>query len=153
MRNTLLLLVLVGTVAGCANQSLSGETYSRHQARQAMKVHEAEVLYVTTVTIDGTTSQIGRIGGGGIGYAAGRSVGSGDGRRVAGAAGAVAGAVAGEAIEKKVTEEQGFEIHVELRNGDIVAIVQATDIEFYPGERVHVLMSRGGAARVVKRRS
>jgi outer membrane lipoprotein SlyB len=152
MKNSLILLTFLCVLAGCANQSLSGETYSRHQARQTMKVHEAEVLLVAAVTIDGTTSRIGRIGGAGIGYTTGRTIGDGDGRRVAGAVGAVAGAVAGEAIEKKITEKPGYEIHVELQNGDIIAIVQAADVEFYPGERVHVLLGRGGAARVVKRR-
>jgi outer membrane lipoprotein SlyB len=142
-------LLLALLVAGCATPSLSGGTYARHEARQLMHALEGEVVMVNPVAVEGTDSGIGTAGGAGIGYAAGRSVGHGWGSRVAGAAGAVGGAVAGQAIERQVTAEQGLEITVRLDNGDVIAVVQGADIVFRPGERVRVL-SGGGSTRVLR---
>jgi outer membrane lipoprotein SlyB len=60
----------------------------------------------------------------------------------------VAGAVAGHAIERKITAEEGLEIIVRLDRDDTIAVVQAADVEFAPGERVRVLFGHFGEARV-----
>ena len=60
----------------------------------------------------------------------------------------MAGAVAGEAIERKIREEEGWEITVLLDSSDTIAIVQAKDIDFAVGERVRVLFGYDGSARV-----
>ena len=65
-----------------------------------------------------------------------------------GAIGSVAGAVAGQAIERKITEEEGLEITVRLDSSDTIAVVQAQDVLFTPGERVRVLFGPDGSARV-----
>jgi outer membrane lipoprotein SlyB len=81
----------------------------------------------------------------------GRAVGSGSGIGIAGAVGAVVGAVSGDAIEKNVTRMDGYEITVELEpNRDAIAIVQAADEKFAVNERVKVLRRADGAARVTK---
>ena len=64
--------------------------------------------------------------------------------------GAVAGAVAGEAVEERVTRQQGLQITVDLDEGSTVAIVQGADQAFAVGERVKVLRGQRGAARVTK---
>jgi outer membrane lipoprotein SlyB len=59
----------------------------------------------------------------------------------------VAGGVAGAAIEEGVTRQKGLEITVKLDNGRMIAITQAADEQFRPGERVRVLTG-GGVTRV-----
>ena len=88
------------------------------------------------------------MGGGAIGYAIGRSVGDGSGHRVAGAVGGVAGAVASREVEGAARTRPGLEITVQLDRGDTLVIVQPADEAFVGGQRVRVLLGRGGAARV-----
>ncbi|MCZ6686416.1 MAG: glycine zipper 2TM domain-containing protein [Gammaproteobacteria bacterium] len=144
------LLCTVGLLAGCATPNTAGEVYSRKDTLRAMDVSYGEVLVVVPVVIDGRATRLGLVGGGAIGYEIGREIGDGGGRQVAGAVGAVAGAVAGQAIEKKITEQDGQEITIEMDNGRVIAIVQAATVEFFEGERVRVLTGRGGHARVLK---
>lgn len=54
--------------------------------------------------------------------------------------------MAGNAIERKVTEKKGIEVTVRLENGELRAITQEADEEFRPGERVR--LSGGGTTRV-----
>lgn len=145
-----LLAMIVATVSGCSLPS-RGDVYSRHETRTAWDVRDGEVVDVDEVTIEGRRSQLGRVGGGLVGYEAGRTVGHGAGSRVAGVVGAVAGAVAGEAIEEGVTRQKGLQITVELDGGRTIAVVQAADQRFSVGEKVKVYSRRDGAARVAKR--
>ena len=63
---------------------------------------------------------------------------------------AVAGAVAGNAVERMSTKEDAVEILVQLRNGERRAIVQAKGTEvLQPGEAV-ILVTNGGKTRVMK---
>jgi outer membrane lipoprotein SlyB len=59
----------------------------------------------------------------------------------------VGGGLLGQAAEEGVTGGKGLEITVRLDNGSLVAITQAADEEFRPGERVRIL-SGGGVSRV-----
>jgi outer membrane lipoprotein SlyB len=145
----ILMLAAALAVAACATPS-SGRIYAKEDARVAWDVKYGEVLAVDDAVIEGRRSALGRIGGGFIGYEAGRTVGGGSGRRLAGAAGAVAGAVAGEAIEERATREQAWQFTVELEGGRTISIVQARDQSFAVGERVRVYLRRDGAARVAK---
>jgi outer membrane lipoprotein SlyB len=56
--------------------------------------------------------------------------------------------VAGQAIERKITEEEGLEITVRLDSSSTIAVVQAHDLLFTPGERVTVLFGPDGSTRV-----
>ncbi len=134
---------------GCSTPS-SGRMVSRHEARVAWDVRYGEVTAVDEAVIEGRRTPLGRIGGGWIGYEAGRTVGGGSGRAIAGAVGAVAGAVAGQAIEERATREEAWQFTVELDGGRSIAIVQARDESFAVGERVRVFMRRDGSARVAK---
>jgi outer membrane lipoprotein SlyB len=62
--------------------------------------------------------------------------------------GAVAGGIAGAAIEEGVTRKKGLEITVQLESGRTLAITQEADEAFNPGERVRVLYGPGGSTRV-----
>lgn len=135
--------------AGCAPPA-SGRMYSRNEARVAWNVRYGKVMAVDEAVIEGRRTALGRIGGGLIGYETGRTVGGGSGRRIAGAVGAVAGAVAGAAVEEHATREDAWQITVELEGGRTIAVVQARDESFRVGERVRVYMRRDGAARIGK---
>ena len=146
----ILFLAIAGLAAtGCAPPA-SGRVYSREEARLAWDVRYGKVTAVEEAVIEGRRTALGRIGGGLIGYEAGRTVGDGSGRNVAGAVGAVAGAVAGQAIEEHATRERAWQITVELDGGRTIAVVQAQDQSFQPGEQVRVYLRRDGAARVAK---
>ncbi len=147
---SLSLLIVAVAVGGCSLPP-RGDVYSRHETRTVWDVRYGEVVDVDEVTIEGRRSALGRVGGGLVGYEAGRTVGSGAGSRVAGVVGAVAGAVAGEAIEEGVTREKGLQITVRLDSGRTLAVVQAADQRFSAGERVKVYSRGDGAARVAKR--
>jgi outer membrane lipoprotein SlyB len=138
------------TLGACASPS-SGQVYSRAEARTAWRVSEGRVVDVQPVTIEGQKSWLGTAGGGYVGYELGRTVGSGTGRDLAGAVGGLVGATVGQATEERVTRQDGLQIVVELdRQGEAIAIVQASDVSFSPGERVRVLRRGDGAARVTK---
>jgi outer membrane lipoprotein SlyB len=74
-------------------------------------------------------------------------MGSGSGSTVGAIVGAVAGGLAGSAVEEGVTRQAGLEITIKLDNGQLIAVTQAADEDFRPGERVRVLSGRG-ATRV-----
>jgi outer membrane lipoprotein SlyB len=141
------LSVMLATLlmAGCASQSAS--TYSRDQTLRESTVRFGIVDSVRAVTIDGTKSPVGAGAGAAIGGIAGSTAGQGRGSSVGAIIGAVAGGVAGAAIENSATKQNGLEITIKLENGTYVAITQAADEEFKPGERVRIL-SGSGATRV-----
>jgi len=142
-------ICILGLLAGCAGRNTAAEKYSRRDTLQAMQVRYGEVLMVVPVVIDGESTRLGLVGGAAIGHAVGREIDNGH-SRVGRAVGAVAGAVAGQAIEKKITEQDGLEITIELKSGKVIAIVQAATVNFVEGEPVRVLTGRGQHARVLK---
>ena len=152
MSNTIraaLALATVALICACTTPS-SGRIYSREEARTAWTVVEGRVSDVRQVQIEGNRSVLGTAGGGYVGYELGRTLGSGRGRDLAGAVGAVAGAATGQVVEERVTRQNGLQITIDLDRGESIAVVQAADVAFTPGERVKVLRRGDGAARVAK---
>ncbi|QID17009.1 glycine zipper 2TM domain-containing protein [Nitrogeniibacter mangrovi] len=146
-RAATLCAVAVLGLAGCAS-NLTGDTYSRDEARRAMVVRYATVESTRLVKLEGTKSNIGTVAGGAVGGIAGSSVGSGKGSAVGAVIGAVAGGIAGAAAEEGLTRSQGIEITVKLDNGSHMAIVQQYNGEtFVPGQRVR-LVQDGSTTRV-----
>ena len=137
--------VMVALLGACASQSAS--TYSRDQTLREMTVRMGTVESVRAVTIDGTKSPVGGGAGAIVGGIAGSTVGQGRGSSVGAVLGAVAGGVAGAAIENSATQQNGVEITIKLENGTYIAITQAADEAFKPGERVRIL-SGSGTTRV-----
>jgi len=146
-----ILIALCGALVsvGCVTSN-PGSVYPRHQTQQAWSVEEGKVSDIKDVSIEGERTGLGRIGGGYIGYEVGRYAVNGRATDVAGAVGAVAGAVAGGATEERITRQKGFEITVNLDKGASIAVVQAADQQFQVGERVKILRRGDGAARVTK---
>jgi outer membrane lipoprotein SlyB len=135
---SLIALTSVATLAGCA-PSLSGNVYSREQARSEQPVRIGVVESVREVRIEGTRSGVGATAGAIIGGIAGSSIGHGRTAQVGSVVGAVAGGVAGQAGEQVATGKTGLEITVRLDSGQLIAIVQEADEAFRPGDRVRVL--------------
>lgn len=143
----LLISATAAIVSGCAYSS-SGQSYPRDQTRTSYRVEYGEIVSTRTVEIEGHASLLGSLGGAGVGHAIGSTVNDWDLRWVAGAVGGLLGAVAGQAIERKITEEEGLEIIVRLDSSYTIAVVQAHDLLFTPGERVRVLFGPDGSTRV-----
>lgn len=144
-------LALVATVGvtGCAS-SLSGDSYSRTEARRVMAVKYAVVEGVRPVKLEGTKTPVGPVAGAAVGGIAGSSVGGGKGAAVAAVIGAVAGGLAGAAIEEGVTRKPGVEVTLRMENGSLIAVVQEDAGEnFQVGERVRVVED-GGTTRVTR---
>jgi outer membrane lipoprotein SlyB len=102
---------------------------------------------VREVRLEGTRSGIGTVAGGVAGGIGGAQIAHGWLGALGALAGAVGGGLLGQVAEEGVTGRKGVEITVRLDNGSLVAITQAADEEFRPGERVRIL-SGGGVSRV-----
>lgn len=140
------LLFAAVVLGGCAS-GMSGAAYSRDQARQVEEVRMATVESVRQVQIEGTKTSIGTAAGAVVGGIAGSNVGAGKGSSVGVVLGSVAGGVVGSAVEEGVTRQAGLEITVKFDDGRMIAVTQAADEKFQPGERVRVLTG-GGVTRI-----
>lgn len=146
-----LVLATIGVTAfallsGCA-PGLGSGSYSRDQARREQTVRMGVVDNVRAVQIEGTRSGIGPAAGAVVGGVAGSGVGHGRGSAVGAVIGGVAGGVAGQAAEEVGTRQAGYEITVKLDNGQLIAVTQAADESFRPGDRVRII-SDGRTSRV-----
>lgn len=153
MKTRILQSCLLGAalvLGGCAS-GLTGDTYSREEARAPQTVRMGTVESVRLVQIEGTKTNIGTGAGAVVGGVAGSSIGGGRGSIITGVLGAVAGGMAGAAAEEGITRNQGIEITVREDGGQTRAYVQEVDpnISFAPGERVRVL-TVNGVSRVTK---
>jgi len=144
MKNSLLLLLLLITTSlvGCAS-SLSGDSYSRSEARTVQRVEYGFIEQLRPIKIEGTKTPIGSGAGAAVGGIVGSSVGGDTASKVMAVIGAVAGGMAGAAIEEGVTRTHGVEITVKMDNGRTIAIVQtlSPNERFAVGERVRVISS------------
>lgn len=149
-RGVLVLFVAMSLGAGGCTSTLSGQSYSREEARNPINVRFATVVSVREVTLEGTKSPIGGLGGAAVGGIAGSSIGDGKGSAIGAVIGAVAGGLAGAAIEESATRQPAWEITLRGESGDAFAVVQEKGTDtFVVGERVRVL-SGNGNTRVSK---
>ncbi|HYQ38972.1 MAG TPA: glycine zipper 2TM domain-containing protein [Pseudomonas sp.] len=142
------LAVAALAVGGCAS-NLSGDTYSREEARAVQTVRMGTIVALRPVRIEGTKTPIGAGAGAVAGGIGGSAVGSGRGSSVAAVIGAVAGGLLGAATEEGFTRTQGVEITVREDDGSMRAYVQQVSEGeiFRVGERVRV-MTVNGTSRV-----
>jgi outer membrane lipoprotein SlyB len=143
-----MMIISLSLLAACMPESRSGAVYSRDQARTSHSVYYGTILRVEEVTIEGTQSGLGTIAGGAMGAALGSAVGGGSGQTIATVGGAIAGGAAGSAIEKNVTTLAGYELEVELDNGEIIVVVQEQDSAYHVGDRVRVVKDSRGTTRI-----
>ncbi|MAB99041.1 MAG: hypothetical protein CMK71_13415 [Pseudomonadaceae bacterium] len=152
MRNSSLIIASFAAVAltlgGCAS-SLTGDTYSRDEARAVQTVRLGTIESLRPVKIEGTKTPIGSGAGAIAGGVAASSIGHGTGSAVAAVIGAVAGGLLGAAAEEGLTRAQGVEITVREDDGSMRAYEQEVEENeiFRVGERVRI-MSVNGNSRV-----
>lgn len=135
-------------LGGCAS-NLSGDTYTRDEARSVQTVRMGTIESLRPVKIEGTKTPIGAGAGAVVGGVAGSGVGGGRGSTVAAVIGAVAGGLLGAAAEEGLTRTQGVEITVREDDGTMRAYVQEVEANqvFRVGERVRI-MTVNGTSRV-----
>jgi outer membrane lipoprotein SlyB len=152
MRNTKLLtaafVALSLTLGGCVS-NLSGDSYSRDEARKVQTVRLGTIEMLRPVKIEGTKTPIGAGAGAVVGGIGGSTVGGGRGAAVAAVIGAVAGGLLGAMTEEGLTRAQGVEITVREDDGTLRAYVQEVQENevFRVGERVRI-MTVDGTSRV-----
>ncbi|WP_447590508.1 glycine zipper 2TM domain-containing protein [Aquipseudomonas campi] len=136
------------TLGGCAS-NLSGDSYSRDEARKVQTVRMGTIESLRPVKIEGTKTPIGGGAGAVVGGVAGSGIGGGRGSAVAAVIGAVAGGLLGAATEEGLTRTQGVEITVREDDGTMRAYVQQVEKDeiFRVGERVRI-MTVDGTSRV-----
>ena len=148
-----LLVLLTATAAlvttGCATQSSSAGVSRSSDTQREQTLRWATVESVRRVVIQRDSKGIGMIGGAGVGGIAGSSVGGGKGQDIATVLGAIAGTVAGQALEDKANLREGLEITLKYDSGETRVIVQEADVELKAGDRVRVT-SVNGVTRVAR---
>jgi outer membrane lipoprotein SlyB len=142
-------VALAAVLSACA--SSSPDVISRGDTQRMAQVQDGVVLSVRNVVVDGSQSGIGA-GVGGVVGAIGGYAGSGVPReaQVLGVLAGVAGAAAGNAIERFSTKEDAVEILVQLKGGERRAIVQAKGSELLAAGDPVILVTTGGKVRVTK---
>ncbi|AKA26243.1 membrane protein [Pseudomonas chlororaphis] len=135
-------------LTGCQS-NLSGDSYSRDEARRVQTVRMGTIESLRPVKIEGTKTPIGGLAGAAVGGVGGSAIGGGKGSIVAAVIGAVAGGLIGSATEEGLTRTQGVEITVREDDGSMRAYVQQVQENevFRVGERVRI-MSVNGTSRV-----
>ncbi|PHN35165.1 glycine zipper 2TM domain-containing protein [Pseudomonas amygdali] len=152
MRKSALLVASFTAMAlmlgGCAS-NLTGDSYSRDEARTLQTVRMGTIESLRPVKIEGTKTPIGGAAGAVVGGVGGSAIGGGRGSIVAAVIGAVAGGLLGSATEEGLTRTQGVEITVREDDGSMRAYVQQVQENeiFRVGERVRI-MSVNGTSRV-----
>ena len=142
-------LALTALLGACA--SSSPDVIKRSDTQRMAQVEDGVVLSVRSVVVDGSQSGIGGAVGGVVGAIGGYG-GSGVQReaQVLGVLAGVAGAAAGNAIERMSTREDAYEILVQLKGGERRAIVQAKGTELLVAGDPVILVTTGGKVRVTK---
>lgn len=145
IKRLIVVAIAAVTLAGCANESMSGDVYSSSQAKQIQTVTFGTLVSVRPVKIQGDESSntIGAVGGAVLGGLLGNTIGGGTGRTLATAAGAVAGGVAGNSVGELAGRTSGYELEIRTDNKENIVVVQkAGNTKFSPGQRVR--MARSG---------
>ncbi|RMQ97678.1 Membrane protein [Pseudomonas savastanoi pv. glycinea] len=152
MRKSVLLVAtftaLAMTLTGCMS-NLTGDSYSRDEARTVQTVRLGTIESLRPVKIEGSKTPIGAGAGAVVGGVGGSAIGGGRGSIVMAVIGAVAGGLLGSATEEGLTRTQGVEITVREDDGSMRAYVQQVQENeiFRVGERVRI-MTVNGTSRV-----
>ena len=115
MKYKLILLVpILGLLASCAQDSLSGDVYSRSEARSGQSVQSGRITNIRYVKIEGG-NQGGALLGGLAGGALGSNIGNGRASNTAGAVGgALTNIVPAAALETGRLEAEGAGLIVRI---------------------------------------
>jgi outer membrane lipoprotein SlyB len=140
-----LALGLAGALSACGPQQSA--SYSRGELQRPGTVETGQIVGMEDVPVDGTSSGIGRLGGGVAGGVAGSAVGSGRGSIITAVIGAVGGAFAGDAVERGVTSGTATRFYVRRDDGTVINVVQTNEARLQVGDRV-MMLEGGGKLRL-----
>ena len=136
-------------LTSCARE-ISSDVYVANRVGEVSTTYSGIVRNVRQVCVDASESlgdnQTGIIGGAATGGLIGNAFG---GNLLPTAVGAVAGAVGGSMIEKKLKQQSALEYIVEIENGGLMTIVQGNDNFFNIGQPVYVIVSQSGRSRII----
>ena len=148
MRKILLLAAasLIMPIAACTSD-ISSSHYSTGSVGTVAQVMSGTVVSVRQVSVSSEDNNAGTLIGGALGGIGGSTIGGGSTAHALGAVGgAVIGGIAGNAAQRGLSSQGGYEYIVRLDNGNMVTVVQGTDILLNPGQRCYVTL--GDPARV-----
>jgi outer membrane lipoprotein SlyB len=136
---------LLLTVVGCV--SPTGQTAG---TPGAIEIRQGVIEQITTGTLsDSHHTGLGAVVGGLAGLGIGSLIGGGSGRDVAMVAGALGGALAGNAVQKKYDAPvPAQQIIVRVRSGVLVEVTQPAGPNMSVGQNVYI-EGNGEGARVV----
>lgn len=137
---------LIMPIAACTSD-ISSSHYSASSVGNAAQTMGGTVVSVRQVNVSSEDNNAGTLIGGALGGVGGSTIGGGNTAHVLGAiGGAVLGGIAGNAAQRGLSSQQAYEYVVKLDNGNMVTVVQGTDILLNPGQRCFV--SLGHPARI-----
>ena len=141
-------IATLGSLAAC--QTANPDVVSRYDAQRMSSVQDATVLSIRPVTLQGSDTGVGTVGGAVIGGIAGSNVGGPRTGGIVGIVGAIAGGLIGNAVERDATQQQAVEILVQLKNGDRRSVIQGVGSEtFAVGDPV-IMITTGSRTRVMR---
>ena len=141
-------IAALGTLGAC--QTANPDAVSRYDAQRMSSVQDATVLSIRPVTLQGSDTGVGTVGGAVIGGIAGSNVGGPRTGGIVGIVGAIAGGLIGNAIERDATQQQAVEILVQLKNGDRRAVIQGVGSETFAAGDPVIMITTGGRTRVMR---
>lgn len=146
-KRSVLMLAGLLALAGCTEKPVgSAHHASAALSGQVMALSHGTITGVRYITIQNDTgsSAAGTVGGALIGGAAGNAIGGGSGRLLATAGGTVAGAMAGQSIQRGMARHNAAELFIRPDNGqEFVTVQPAREGEFVVGQRVNITSHRG----------
>jgi len=149
MLKKILIVASVAVLSACATSSPDVVQY-RDTQRMSV-VQDATVLSIRPVTVDGSQSGIGAVSGAMVGSVAGGGVGGNWRDRQAGSVvGMIAGALIGNAVERNSTRQDGYEILVQLRNGERRSVIQGRGEDSLAAGDAVILTTTAGKTRITR---
>ena len=144
--------ILMATIAlllpvGACTSDISSSHYYTNSVGVAAQTIGGTVVSVRQVTLSSENEGGGALVGAALGGVGGYAIGGDSTAHTLGAiGGALLGGIAGNAAQKGLSSQQAYEYVVKLDNGNMVTVVQGTDVLLNPGQKCFV--SLGNPARV-----
>lgn len=157
MKNFSILFSLMGALPllfmGCA-RNISPNTYHSASVGEAAFSYQGVIISIRNVEVkeaerlqdNYTGATLGALGGG---LLAGSTIGKGYGSVAAAGVGAIAGGVGGAYLQDYLGTQGGIEYTIRLTNGQVRTVVQGPENPLAVGQRVLLIDSKEGRARVV----
>ncbi len=138
---------LILPMAACTSD-ISSSHYSTGSVGSVAQTMGGTVVSVRQISVSSEDNNAGTLIGGALGGIGGSTIGGGSTAHALGAVGgAVLGGIAGNAAQRGLSSQQGYEYVIRLDNGNMITVTQGNDILLNPGQRCYV--SLGSPARVM----